>query len=285
MACGPAGEALLSYQQKSPFPSQLDPFSMKYLAYLSILLLFSCSQRNLVYFSDINTDTDFSVPVGQITEPTIQENDLLSITVSSLNPESNLLFNVGVLVPSGDRANTVVANPINENYLVDKQGYINYPVIGKIQLKGLNKQQATDKMTQLVSDYVKDPIINIRFTNFKVTVIGEVQNPNSFIIPTEKVTILEAIGLAGDLTVYGKRENVLLIREKEGLRTAIRLNLNDKNLLASPYFFLQQNDVIYIEPYKTKAIQADSNPRTFAIVSSALSLLIVAIVNLRWALD
>lgn len=258
---------------------------MKYLAYLSILLLFSCSQRNLVYFSDINTDTDFSVPVGQITEPTIQENDLLSITVSSLNPESNLLFNVGVLVPSGDRANTVVANPINENYLVDKQGYINYPVIGKIQLKGLNKQQATEKMTQLVSDYVKDPIINIRFTNFKVTVIGEVQNPNSFVIPTEKVTILEAIGLAGDLTVYGKRENVLLIREKEGLRTAIRLNLNDKNLLASPYFFLQQNDVIYVEPYKTKAIQADSNPRTFAIVSSALSLLIVAIVNLRWALD
>jgi len=258
---------------------------MKYLAYLSILLLFSCSQRNLVYFSDINTDTDFSVPVGQITEPTIQENDLLSITVSSLNPESNLLFNVGVLVPSGDRANTVVANPINENYLVDKQGYINYPVIGKIQLKGLNKQQATEKMTQLVSDYVKDPIINIRFTNFKVTVIGEVQNPNSFVIPTEKVTILEAIGLAGDLTVYGKRENVLLIREKEGLRTAIRLNLNDKNLLASPYYFLQQNDVIYVEPYKTKAIQADSNPRTFAIVSSALSLLIVAIVNLRWALD
>ena len=255
-----------------------------YLLFLSISL-FACSQRNLVYFSDIQPNAGFSVPAGQATEPTIQENDLLSITVTSLNPESNMLFNVGVLMPSGDRANTVVSNPINENYLVDKQGYINYPVIGKIQLKGLNKQQATNKMTELVSEYVKDPIVNIRFANFKVTVIGEVQKPSSFVIPTEKVTILEALGLAGDLTVYGRRENVLLIREKDGQRTAVRLNLNDKNLLASPYYFLQQNDVIYVEPYKTKAIQADSNPRTFAIVSSVLSLAIVAIVNLRWAFN
>lgn len=260
---------------------------MKKLFILTLLslTLFSCAKRNLVYFSDIETYEDYSVPVGQFTEPRIQPDDLLSITVTSLNPESNMLFNVGVLMPSGDRANTVVSNPVNENYLVDKDGFINYPVIGKISLNRLTKQEAVDKMAALVSEYVKDPIVNIRFTNFKVTVIGEVQKPASFVIPTEKITVLEALGMAGDMTAYGKRENVMVIREKDGMRTAARLNLNDKAVLSSPYYYLQQNDVVYVEPYKTKAIQADTNPRTFAIISSALSLAVVIFVNLRWAMQ
>lgn len=260
---------------------------MKKLFILTLLslTLFSCAKRNLVYFSDIETYEDYSVPVGQFTEPRIQPDDLLSITVTSLNPESNMLFNVGVLMPSGDRANTVVSNPVNENYLVDKDGFINYPVIGKISLNRLTKQEAVDKLAALVSEYVKDPIVNIRFTNFKVTVIGEVQKPASFVIPTEKITVLEALGMAGDMTAYGKRENVMVIREKDGMRTAARLNLNDKAVLSSPYYYLQQNDVVYVEPYKTKAIQADTNPRTFSIISSALSLAVVIFVNLRWAMQ
>lgn len=260
---------------------------MKKLFTLTLLSLslFSCAKRNLVYLSDIDPYEDYSVPVGQFTEPRIQPDDLLSITVTSLNPESNMLFNVGVLMPSGDRTNTVVSSPVNENYLVDKDGFINYPVIGKISLNRLTKQEAVDKMAGLVSEYVKDPIVNIRFTNFKVTVIGEVQNPSSLIIPTEKITVLEALGMAGDMTAYGKRENVMVIREKDGIRTAARLNLNDKAVLSSPYYYLQQNDVVYVEPYKTKAIQADSNPRTFSIISSALSLAVVIFVNLRWAMQ
>ena len=189
--------------------------------FIPILLLscfFSCSKRNLVYFSDIDPYTDFSVEVGQANEPQIQVDDLLSITVTSLNPESNMLFNVGVLMPSGDRNNTVVNSPINESYLVDKDGNINYPVICMINLKGLTKKEAINKMTGLLIEYVKDPIINIRFMNFKVTVIGEVANPNSFIIPTEKVTVIEALGLAGDMTAYGQRENVMILREKDGIR-------------------------------------------------------------------
>src|SRR5690606_37286749 len=182
----------------------------------------------------------------------------LSITVTSLNAESNMLFNAGVLMPTGDTKNTVVSTPINESYLVDKDGFINYPVIGKINLKGLTKQEAINKMSGLLTEYVQNPIINIRILNFKVTVLGEVQKPSSFIIPTEKVTSLEALGLAGDMTAYGRRENVLIIREKDGTRSTTRLNLNDKNVLSSPYFYLQQNDVIYVEPYKTKAIQSDS---------------------------
>lgn len=252
------------------------------LVFLTSLCFFSCAKRNLVYFSDLDPYKDYSVQISQSTEPRIQVDDLLSITITSLNPESNMLFNVGVLMPSGDRNNTIINNPINENYLVDKDGNINYPVIGLINLKGLTKQEAVEKITNLVSEYVKDPIVNLRFMNFKVTVIGEVQKPSSFIIPTEKITVLEALGLAGDMTAYGKRENVLIIREKEGVRTATRLNLNDKSVLSSPYYYLEQNDIIYVEPYKTKALQADQNPGKIAIISSAISLATIIILNFRW---
>lgn len=241
--------------------------------------LFSCAKRNLVYFSDLDGYRDYSINVDQTNEPRIQIDDLLSITVTSLNPESNMLFNVGVLMPSGDRNNTIVNSPINESYLVDKDGNINYPVVGLINLKGLTKQEAIKKMNGLLNEYVKDPIINIRFMNFKVTVIGEVQRPDLFIIPTEKVTVLEALGLAGDMTAYGKRENVMIIREKDGVRTAARLNLNDKNVLNSPYYYLQQNDIVYVEPYKTRAIQADANPTRFALITSLSSIGIILFFN------
>src|SRR5690606_20579617 len=194
---------------------------------------------------------------------------------------SNMLFNAGVLMPSGQNANTVVSTPINESYLVDKDGFINYPVVGQINLKGLTKLEAVNKMSLLLEEYVQDPIINIRLMNFKGTVIGEVQKPSTFIIPTERVTILEALGLARDMTATGRRENVLVIREKDGVRSTTRLNLNDKDVLSSPYYYLQQNDVIYVEPYKTKAIQSDTNPRTIAFLSSLLSIATLLIIQLN----
>lgn len=247
---------------------------MKNLATIIIIscLSFSCSRRNLVYFSDISTNTTYTIPTGLLIEPVIQEDDLLSITVTSLNAESNMLFNAGVLMPTGDNGNRIVSTPINENYLVDKNGFINYPVIGQINFKGLTKLEAINKMAKLLDEYVQNPIINIRLLNFKVTVIGEVQNPSTFIIPTEKVSILEALGLAGDMTAYGRRENVMIVREKDGVRSTTRLNLNNKDVLSSPYFYLQQNDVLYVEPYKTKAIQSDTNPFTIAIFTGLISL-------------
>lgn len=244
-------------------------------------LSFSCSKRNLVYFSDIDPDKVYTMPIDSLIEQKIQEDDLLSITVTSLNAESNMLFNAGVLMPSGENRNTVISSPINENYLVNKNGFINYPVIGQINLKGLTKLEAVQKMSLLLNEYVQNPIINIRLMNFRITVIGEVQRPSTFIIPTEKVTILEALGLAGDMTAFGRRENVIIVREKDGVRSTTRLNLNEKSVLASPYYYLQQNDVIYVEPYKTKAIQSDSNPRTFAIITSVVSLLTLALFQFR----
>jgi polysaccharide biosynthesis/export protein len=250
-----------------------------YLLLVILIVSSSCSKRNLRYFSDIDTQKEYKVPINAATQPKIQEDDLLSITVTSLNAESNMLFNAGVLAPSSQSSNVFISNPINENYLVDKNGFINYPVVGQVNLRGLTKLEAIEKMTKLLEDYVQDPIVNIRFMNFKITVIGEVQKPDTFVIPTEKVTVLEALGLAGDMTAYGRRDNVLIIREKDGVRTSSRINLNTTEILSSPYYYLHQNDIVYVEPFKTKAIQADSNPQLFAVISMVSSLVIILFFN------
>ena len=250
------------------------------LAYLFSVALCSCnSSRNLVYFSDLQTNEVYKTEINNNAEPRIQSNDLLAITVNSLNPESNSLFNRGVLQASGTTAGN--DNIINQGYLVDGSGHITFPVLGKIKLAGLTREEALDKMTSEIRKNVKDPIVTIRFLNFKITVIGEVNKPATFTIPTERISILEALGLAGDLTTYGKRENILLIREKDGSRSTTRLNLNDKNLLNSPYFYLQQNDVLYVEPDKLKQVQASTNTRSLTIASMGLSIVVALIFNFQ----
>ncbi|HEX6892993.1 MAG TPA: polysaccharide biosynthesis/export family protein [Chryseolinea sp.] len=226
---------------------------------LCLLVIFSsCTPRNLVYFSDLPKNAESNTPITNYAPPKIQPDDILSITVSSLNPESNVLFN-NVLLPTTTGNTQVIADKIDEGYLVDKDGFINFPVIGKIELKNLTKEQATEKMTGLIKEHVKNPIVNIRFINFKVTVIGEVADPATFTVPTEKINILEALGLAGDMTAYGRRESVLIIREKNGVRSTARVNLNNKDVLTSPYFYLQQNDIVYVEP-NNKVKTADTAP-------------------------
>jgi polysaccharide export outer membrane protein len=231
----------------------------------------SCSKRNLVYFSDLPTSSSFEAPIKNYSQPKIQPDDLLSITVSSLNAESNVLFN-NVILPVNANAGGTIASKVNEGYLVDKSGAINFPVIGKIMLVGLTKEQATEKMTNEIKVHVKNPIVNIRFTNFKVTVIGEVKSPATFTIPTEKINVLEALGLAGDMTTFGKRENVLVIREQDGVRKAVRINLNNKEVLNSPFFYLQQNDIVYVEPEnRSKLNETAQRNRLIPIWASIIS--------------
>ncbi|MFO7823133.1 MAG: polysaccharide biosynthesis/export family protein [Cyclobacterium sp.] len=247
--------------------------------------LMGCAKRNLVYFSDIESGSDFSTEIEDFPEPKIQKGDLLKITVSSLSAESNLLFNAGVMSSAEDGRMMNAAVPINEGYLVDKDGQVNFPVLGKIGLEGLTKEEAIEKMAQRLEEYVKDPIVNLQYLNFKITVIGEVSNPNTFTLETDRITILEALGLAGDMTEYGKRENVLVIRDEGGVRKAVRLNLNDRAILNSPYFMLHQNDVIYVEPDKIKAVQASTNQRTFAVLGLLVSVGVSLLFNLRFYLE
>ena len=246
----------------------------------TLILLSSCAKRDLVYFSNLSP-TEPGSPIKNYTAPKIQADDILTITVSSLSAESNVIFNNVILPDNGNVGS--VAERINEGYLVDKNGFINFPVIGKISLAGLTKEEAQDKMTDLIKVQVKNPIVNVRFRNFKVTVVGEVNKPATFTVETEKINLIEALGMAGDMTAFGRRENVLLIREKDGIRTTTRINLNNKDVLASPYFYLQQNDVVYVEP-DNKVKAADTAPGNrflglWAALISTAGFVIITIVD------
>lgn len=239
-------------------------FILRYFYVFFAILLIGCGpQRDLVYFSNLDkNDIDKTAAIENVVIPTIQPDDLLNIQVVTLSAESNMLFNQGVIGTLGSTisdARNMQSKTNIEGYLVDKDGYINFPVLGKIHLGGLTKDAATDTIQNILDrEYVKDPTVNIRFLNFKITLIGEVNRPSTVIILTEKVNIMEAISLAGDLTAIGKRENILIIREKDGERKLIRIDLNDKDLLNSPDYYLQQNDIVYVEPDSFKAVMASS---------------------------
>jgi len=254
-----------------------------YTVLLIIIFLTSCSAgRNLSYFSDLSDTAPNQTPIQNSAEPKIQPDDLLSITVSSMNAETNLLFNGGVLLPSiaGASVNSTPNSRSNEGYLVDSKGEINFPIIGKIKLGGLTKEEATDKITSYVGKSVKSPIVSVRYLNFRVTVIGEVNRPSTFTIPTEKINVLEALGLAGDMTGFGRRDDVLIIREQNNIRTTTRINLSNKAVLNSPFFYLQQNDIVYVEPDKAKALQVSTRAVNLPIYISIASIIAILLVNI-----
>ena len=241
------------------------------LILICIIITAACSPRNLTYLSDIQDQDTHLEAISNEIDPKIQPNDLLDITVTTLSAESNMLFNRGVI--STGTGSTDGESAMREGYLVDKDGYIVFPVLGKIQLGGLTKKEATDALTSMLGKYARDPIVSIKFRNFKITVIGEVNRPNNFHVPSEKINIFEALGLAGDMTEYGKRENVLLLREQNGQRLTTRLDLNSKDILNSPYFYLKQNDIIYVEPDKVKAVQYSGGRRNFQFGVAVMSAL------------
>jgi|SRR5690554_770338 len=247
-----------------------------------LLLLASCSKRNLAYFSDLEGQDIYTEEVQKIASPKIKPDDVLEITVSSLNPEANSLFNIGTMPNVGNMGNASAYSATNNmGYLVDHEGYIEYPVLGRIRLGGLTKEEAQKKLREELSAFLKDPIINIRFQNYRITVIGEVNRPSTFIMPSEKTSVLTALGMAGDMTVYGKRDNVLIIREEDGVRTMTRINLNEKDVLNSPYFYLQQNDIVYVEPVRSKRPEYGNNLRIASIIISTISVLTLAVWRLR----
>lgn len=226
----------------------------KALIICCLLFLISCSPRNLTYLSDLKEQETKEEPILNDVDPRIQPNDILDITITSLSAESNVMFNSGI-IQVGGAGNSSGASAKPVGYQVDRNGYVLIPVLGKVHLGGLTKEEAKEHLTSVLGKYARDPIVDMRYMNFKITVIGEVNNPSTFTVPHERINVLEALGLAGDLTPYGKRENVLIVREQDGKRITSRIDLNSKDVLNSPYFYLQQNDVIYVEPDRVKAVQ------------------------------
>jgi len=176
-------------------------------------------------------------------------------------------------------SNSTNAQPVT--YIVSEDGNVNFPVLGDILVKNSTTKEISDKLTELLVSYIKDPIVTVRLVNFKIAVLGEVENPGTYPVTNERVSILDALGMAGDLTIHGKRENVLLIREKDKKRTYIKLDLTKHNLFNSPYFYLAQNDVLYVEPNKTKVNSSSVGANTGVIISSISILISLVAILLR----
>lgn len=242
----------------------------------SIALLSSCgSSRDAIYFNiqkDSVTQVQYQSP-GTV----IQKNDLLSINVSSLSSEASQLYNMPNTVAGSG------ANAVPGGYLVSEEGNIQFPVLGTIKAAGLTKMQLQKEITDRLVEkkLLLDPIVSIRSLTYKVTVLGEVQHPMVINVPSEKINLLEALGFAGDLTIYANRKNVLLIREDDNKRTFKVLNLNSAEIFSSPYFYLKPNDIVYVEPNKTKISSVSPTRQWLPIVLSTLSFTVLAISRLR----
>ncbi len=245
------------------------------LLVFSLTLLLSCaSKKKVVYLQDI--DQTKSYDSSTLYEPKLQPDDLLSIIVSAENPELSVPFNLPQI-----QGNYEINNNQNgiKTYLVDNFGYIEFPVIGKLKLGGLTRTEATAKLVTAVGEYIKNPIINLRILNFKVSILGEVLKPSSFTLSSERITLLEAISMAGDLTIYGKRNNILIIREAEGKKTYNRVDITKSDFLNSPFYYLAQNDIVVVEPNKTRVNASVIGPNVTATIS-AISVLVTLIVVL-----
>ena len=215
----------------------------------------------------------------------IRPKDLLTITVNTLNADASAPFNVGS-ASTATQGNSTSVN--NQGYLVDNNGDIEFPLVGKIHVEGLTKTQCQDVIREKILPYLaktERPLVTVRMSSYRVTVLGEVGRPGVIPVSSEKMSIFEALAQAGDLTIYGVRNNVMLIREDQvGQKSIHRLNLNDANIINSPYYYLQQNDVIYVEPNKVKAKNSDVGTSTtmiFSVVGLVTSLATLVVSILR----
>jgi polysaccharide export outer membrane protein len=241
-----------------------------YSVIIATLLLSSCvSQKKVAYFYGVDANSQELINEHFQTnhEAKIVNGDMLSITVTGLDPLAVAPFNLPLVSYATPGSDQLYSAPTLQSYLVDVNGFVNFPVLGQIKLGGLTKSEAIKYIDQELKPYLKDPIVTIQFMNYKITVLGEVARPGQYVITNERVTVLDALGLAGDMTIYGVRNNLLVTRENNGKLEFVRLNLNSDEVFKSPYFYLQQNDVVYVEPNRVKSVGAQN----FSLYLSSLS--------------
>ena len=250
--------------------------SSLFLLTSSIFLLTSCaSPKNVAYLQ--NSDyIDFSRSES-LYDARIMPKDVLTISVNTVNPEAAAPFNLTVPTSFNNLSRSTSSQPVLQTYLVDNQGFIDYPVIGRLEVVGLTKSECEKLIHDKIQPYLnvsENPVVTVRMSSYSISVLGEVSRPGSYQVSREKINILEALAQAGDLTIYGVREKVKLIREDaKGKKEIHTLNLNDANIINSPYYYLQQNDIVYVEPNKVKS-QNSSVGQVTTLWFSATSILI-----------
>lgn len=241
-----------------------------------VVFMTSCvNTRKATYFDGLKDGIITSNT--QVPETVIEKNDLLSISVSSLNQEASAIFNTPNVYSYN--LNGITTNSLM-GYLVSNDGTIQFPLLGSLKASGLTEAQLKEMITKKLVDQklLTDPIVTVRFLNFRVTVLGEVSHPTVLSVPNEKISLLEAIGLAGDLTIYARRDNVLVLRENEnGDKVIKRIDLNSTELLSSPYYYLKSNDIVYVEPNKSKVASAGRGQQWIPALLSGLSLVAIVV--------
>ena len=228
--------------------------------YLAILLTSCSTVENIAYMQQSTTaPQNDDILAGEIYKFKIKPKDLLSITVVSTEPEASRIYNLITPQPQSQSLSMgeqILSQPTLQNYLVDQEGNINFPVLGQIHVKDMTKKELESYILQkLKPAFTKElPIVTIRINNYSINVLGEVNSPGKYTSDSESITIFDGLALANDMTIYGKRENVKVLREdSDGNKTYITLNLNDRNIIYSPAYYLEQNDVVYVEPNKSRS--------------------------------
>ncbi len=241
---------------------------------LLMLLLGSCKSQKLTYFENLGTEIDgtLNAPVADIR---IRPGDELQINVTAPVPEA--------VAPYTSTTSTSAAPGVIDSreiatkeltYRVDTNGDIVFPVLGKVHAGGLTTAELADNLTRRIAEDVESPIVRVTLANFRIKVLGEVRNPGAYDMDRERVSVLDAVAMAGDLTMYGRRDNVVVIREEDGKVNYHKLNLNDARTLSSPYFYLQQNDVVYVDPSESRKGQAaynQNNSYKISVISAVVS--------------
>ncbi|MBJ7882695.1 polysaccharide biosynthesis/export family protein [Gelidibacter salicanalis] len=236
------------------------------ISILALAFASSCaSRKDLVYFQDEPLSGGYidSTPEQLIYKP----DDILTINVSAADPIAAKPFNLSVVSESDDLVRATGSTRM-QTYLIDFNGNIEFPVLGTLHIAGMTRIELTNMLKEKISAYAKDPIINVRLVNFTVTVIGEVADPGTFTIQDERITLLEALGLANDLTIFGQRKNVLLIREVDGKKRFAKMDLTSVNSVSSPLYYLQQNDVIVVEPNNSRIRSSTYNQNNSVLISA-----------------
>lgn len=248
---------------------------------LAVILAGCTSSRQLTYFQSGNAAED-TIAILNRYVPTIKKGDVLSVQVGSLSQEASAFFNPYSAMSQADNnaaRNTTTSLPPTSGYLVADSGTIELPLVGKLAVANLTNVEAAEVIRAKLKNYLKEPTVTVRNLNFRVSVLGEVTRPSLFTIPNEQLTLPEALGLAGDLTIYGRRDNVLVIRELGDKRTFARIDLTRRDAFRSPYYSLRSNDIIYVEPGKARITTADRTLQLTPIFLGVLS--VIAIIATR----
>jgi polysaccharide export outer membrane protein len=245
-----------------------------------ILFFSSCvSTKNVTYFQDLKSRSIGMDSIANYTEPVIKKEDILAINIITADPQSTDVINQAATTQGAGRS-AILGRQDLSGFPVDKNGDIELSLVGKIAVAGLTTYEATELIRGKVSKFYQKPSVSVRFAEFKVSVLGEVGRPAIYNMSSERVSVLDVLSLAGDLTLYGRRDNILVIRDNLGMKEFGRLDLNSKNIFNNKYFFLKQNDVVYVEPNKAKVLSLNSTARsTLTIGLSAISTIILIILR------